>query len=239
MNELVQDLDPRYVPVKFDHNRRRIAPGRAVTGLAGQNNKCSLCIHLTSHISHEGTRPRSWPKVLPYQVWPRSEKNCTRESGNGFVSTDGQTDNLIPGYPPFNFVERGYKKKTNVHSYGWLRRKLMSGSWSFSWSWLLSLNWGLRLLCAPFHHLWSTGYALYSSRGTPSTNTKSSKSALVVTNRNLQLDLILLRALNPLSQLALAMGMAETSSYTAIIICKASILFVFLMFDRLSGGSTV
>ena len=38
MNELVQDLDPRYVPVKFDQDRRRIAPGRAVMGLAGQNN---------------------------------------------------------------------------------------------------------------------------------------------------------------------------------------------------------
>ena len=38
MNELVQDLVPRYVPTKFDRNRRRIAPGRALTGLAGQNN---------------------------------------------------------------------------------------------------------------------------------------------------------------------------------------------------------
>ena len=38
MNELVRDLDPRYVPVKFDHDRRRIAPERAVTGLAGQND---------------------------------------------------------------------------------------------------------------------------------------------------------------------------------------------------------
>ena len=38
MNELVPDLDPRYVPVKFDRNQKRIAPGRAVTGLARQNN---------------------------------------------------------------------------------------------------------------------------------------------------------------------------------------------------------
>ena len=30
--------------------------------------------------------------VRPYQVWPRSEKNSTRESVNGVVSTDGQTD---------------------------------------------------------------------------------------------------------------------------------------------------
>ena len=38
MNELVSDLDPTYVPVKFDRDRRRIAPGRVVTGLAGQND---------------------------------------------------------------------------------------------------------------------------------------------------------------------------------------------------------
>ena len=36
MNQLGQDLDPRYVPTKFHRNRRRIAPGRALTGLAGQ-----------------------------------------------------------------------------------------------------------------------------------------------------------------------------------------------------------
>ena len=55
MNELVRDLAPRYVPAKFDRNRRRIAHGRALT---------ELCL---------------------------------------------QTDNLIPVYPPFNFVEQGYK----------------------------------------------------------------------------------------------------------------------------------
>ena len=38
MNELVRDLAPRYLPTKFDRNRRRIAHGRALTGLAGQNN---------------------------------------------------------------------------------------------------------------------------------------------------------------------------------------------------------
>ena len=43
----------------------------------------SLSAHLTSSVSHERTRPRSCPQVLPYQVWPRSEKNCTRESVNG------------------------------------------------------------------------------------------------------------------------------------------------------------
>ena len=39
MNEAVRDLDPRYVPIKFDHDQRRITPRRVVTGLAGQNNK--------------------------------------------------------------------------------------------------------------------------------------------------------------------------------------------------------
>ena len=43
----------------------------------------SLSAHLTSNVSHERTRPRSCPQVRPYQVWPRSEKNCTQESVNG------------------------------------------------------------------------------------------------------------------------------------------------------------
>ena len=38
MNELVWDLVPWYVPTKFDRNQRRIAPDRALTGLAGQND---------------------------------------------------------------------------------------------------------------------------------------------------------------------------------------------------------
>ena len=38
IKELGGDLDPRYVPAKFDHDRRRIAPRRVVTGLAGQND---------------------------------------------------------------------------------------------------------------------------------------------------------------------------------------------------------
>ena len=39
MNELVRDLDPRYVPIKFDRDRRRIAPVRAVTGLCPQTDR--------------------------------------------------------------------------------------------------------------------------------------------------------------------------------------------------------
>ena len=38
MNELGRDLDPEYAPTKFDRNQRRIAPGRALMGIAGQNN---------------------------------------------------------------------------------------------------------------------------------------------------------------------------------------------------------
>ena len=32
------NLDPWYVPTKFDHDQRRTAAGRALTGLAGQND---------------------------------------------------------------------------------------------------------------------------------------------------------------------------------------------------------
>ena len=67
-----------------------------------------------SYVSHERTRPRSCPQVRPYQVWSQSEKNCSRESVNGVVSTDGQTDSLIPVYSPFNFVERGIIKHKNT-----------------------------------------------------------------------------------------------------------------------------
>ena len=98
MNELVRDLAPRYVLTKFDRNRRRIAPGRALTGLTG------------------------------------------------YRRTDGQTDNLIPVYPRFNFVERGYNDGillirplgTNfseisieiyIFSYKKMRSKMSSGKW--------------------------------------------------------------------------------------------------------------
>ena len=36
MNEIGLDHDPMYIPTKFDRDRRRIAPGIVVTGLAGQ-----------------------------------------------------------------------------------------------------------------------------------------------------------------------------------------------------------
>ena len=38
MNKIGLDLDPKYIPTKFDRDRRRIAPGIVVTGLAGQHN---------------------------------------------------------------------------------------------------------------------------------------------------------------------------------------------------------
>ena len=42
MNKPNPDLAPRYVPTKFNCDESRIAPRRAVTGLAGQNNKNSV-----------------------------------------------------------------------------------------------------------------------------------------------------------------------------------------------------
>ena len=38
MNKLSRDPAQQYAPTKFDRNQRIIAPRRAVTGLAGQNN---------------------------------------------------------------------------------------------------------------------------------------------------------------------------------------------------------
>ena len=53
-----------------------------------------LSIYWTSKISHKLPWLRSRPKVYPYQVWPSSEKNCTRESGNGDVSTNRRMNRL-------------------------------------------------------------------------------------------------------------------------------------------------
>ena len=47
MNELVWDLAPRYVPTKFDRNRRRIAPGRALTGLSLQTDRRTISFQYT------------------------------------------------------------------------------------------------------------------------------------------------------------------------------------------------
>ena len=38
MNKLSRDPAPQYVPTMSDRNQRRIAPRRAVTGLADENN---------------------------------------------------------------------------------------------------------------------------------------------------------------------------------------------------------
>ena len=94
MDELCRGLDPRYhFPTNFDHDWRRIASGRALTEFSRSNSLISsLSIHLMSYVSHERTRPRSWTKVCPNQVWPWSEKNCTRESANRVWWTDAQTD---------------------------------------------------------------------------------------------------------------------------------------------------
>ena len=56
----------------------------SVNGLSRSKQLISLLsAHLMSSVSREWTRPRSCPQVRPYQVWPRSEKDCTRESVNG------------------------------------------------------------------------------------------------------------------------------------------------------------
>ena len=89
MNELGRDLVPRYIPTKLGRDPRIIAPGRTVTG--SKSLISLLSTRLTNcAISHDRTRPRSCPKVHPYLLRPRSEKNCTRENRNGIVSTDRQ-----------------------------------------------------------------------------------------------------------------------------------------------------
>ena len=60
---------------------------------------------MMSYVSHEWTPRRSCPKVHPYQVWRGSEKNCTCESVDGIVSTDGlfSAANLtLAGFPRTN-----------------------------------------------------------------------------------------------------------------------------------------
>ena len=57
MNELDWDLAWRNIPIKFDRDPRRIAPGRVVMDLEVQNH---------SYISHEYTQSRSCLKKHPY-----------------------------------------------------------------------------------------------------------------------------------------------------------------------------
>ena len=52
MNELGRDLDPRYIPTKFDRDWRRITPRKAVTGLVGQ-----LINYLIKHSFNEPCLP--------------------------------------------------------------------------------------------------------------------------------------------------------------------------------------
>ena len=62
--ELGGDLDPKYVPTKFDHDRRRIAPRESCNRLGRSKWLISsLGTHLTNHVFHEWTQPRSWPEV--------------------------------------------------------------------------------------------------------------------------------------------------------------------------------
>ena len=63
---------------EFKCSPQRIAPRRAVTG----------------YISHERTRSRSCPMVHPYQAWPWSIKNHTRESSNGLSGSKSSITSL-------------------------------------------------------------------------------------------------------------------------------------------------
>ena len=47
MNEFGRDLDPWYIPTKFSRDLRRIAPGRALTGLCLQMDRRTISFQYT------------------------------------------------------------------------------------------------------------------------------------------------------------------------------------------------
>ena len=84
MNKLVRNLAPQVRPHQVRPRSEKDCTRESVNGLRrSKQSISSLSAHLTSSVSRERTRPRSCPQVRPYQVWLRSEKNCTRESVNG------------------------------------------------------------------------------------------------------------------------------------------------------------
>ena len=46
-------------------------------------------------------------KFAKISIWNGSDEYCWRYRADTILSTDGQTDKVIPVYPPFNFVEAG------------------------------------------------------------------------------------------------------------------------------------
>ena len=55
-------------------------------------------------ITHDTPSEVAWQDV---QIWNGSDEYCWRYRADTILSTDGQTDKVIPVYPPFNFVEAG------------------------------------------------------------------------------------------------------------------------------------
>ena len=56
------------------------------------------------------------------QIWNGSDEYCWRYRADTILSTDGQTDKVIPVYPPFNFVEAGgITNAVNQPVLPWLR----------------------------------------------------------------------------------------------------------------------
>ena len=116
MNELVWDLAPRYVPTKFYRNRRRIAPGRALTGLCLQTDilekkdSSAYSESFKSGVYQLGVPQDQGDSSAPSTTDPLICGFClvTTPNTRGMTAADGQTDNLIPVYPPFNFFVQGY-----------------------------------------------------------------------------------------------------------------------------------
>ena len=73
---------PRSIPLCIQHHIQLTSLSFQVIGLAGQNDGAWS----TSHVCHERTRPRSCPKIRPHPGWPRPDRNCARESGNGLLA---------------------------------------------------------------------------------------------------------------------------------------------------------
>ena len=117
MNKLARDLDLSYNPIKFDHDRRRIAPRRVVTGLAGQKN-WSARYALTKRATSPMNELRDLdPRYVPFKFDCDRRRIAPGRAVTGLLlpqtdrRTDGQPDSSIP---PFIFVERGITKQSTT-----------------------------------------------------------------------------------------------------------------------------
>ena len=66
------------------------------------------------------------------QIWNGSDEYCWRYSADTILSTDGQTDKVIPVYPPFNFVEAGGIINGCLFTNGFIIDTSHYGSWQKS-----------------------------------------------------------------------------------------------------------